>query len=426
MSITYKLLRHDRNDISAAVWSALKETAKSQRPVIILGGGLQRRGHYWHQLLESLGIPVMTSYNGTDRIGSEMNYYFGRPNTWGMRYSNILLVQADLVIAIGTRLGLQQTGFNFRMFAPSAKIVQIDIDERELDKGHPIISAGYAVDAGEFLDRFATNAHWKDNDGWVEHCRKVKNLLPLSENCNTRYSGFWNPYDFMIWLSGTASSNDAVIPCSSGGAFTTFYQAFEQKLGQIIISDKSLASMGYGLAGALGVSIAHPTRRVLHVEGDGGFSQNLQELATVKVRRPNLKMFILCNDGYASIRMTQKNYFGGKYLGCDDTSGLGFPDWPQLARSYSIEHSVLTPFAADSALQLLETQGPVLFTVPIHPEQSYLPKISSQMTPNGSMESEPIWAISPRLSEELALEVFRYLPRNLLNYYLQTPAGGKS
>lgn len=415
----HETLSSSGSDLTAAVSWALREIAVCQRPIILLGGGLRRRGDFWHRLLESLTIPVMTTYNGTDRIGSDLNCYFGRPNTWGMRYSNVLFGQADLVIAIGTRLGLQQTGFNYQFCAPLAKVMHIDIDVSEFQKGHPAIAAGFAVDASEFLEQFGSSASWEDTRDWIAHCKKVRDLLPLSESSNSKHPNFWNPYDFMLWLSKLAGDNDAVIPCSSGGAFTSFYQSFEQKLGQIIISDKSLASMGYGLAGALGVTIAYPNRRVIHLEGDGGFSQNLQELATVKVRRPNLKMFILCNDGYASIRMTQRNYFGGQYLGCDDNTGLGFPNWAALADAYGIQHAELSVTAPDSILKLLSSTDPALITVPLHPEQSYFPKISSQITADGSMESEPLWAISPRLSADVAHEVLRYLPDYLLDYYLK-------
>ena len=264
----------------------------SSRPVFLVGGGVARGVSGLKEKLIEIGAPVMTTYNGADRIGSEFDLYFGRPNTWGMRYSNILLSQADLVVALGTRLGLQQTGFNWQQFSPSARIIQVDIDDLELTKGHPKIEAGFSVDATDCLlgieVRYASNRF----DKWVSFCQEVKELLPLNENVNSQHPGFWNPYNFLEKLSEVSRSEDVVIPCSSGGAFTAFFQAFENKEGQLIVSNKSLASMGYGLAGAIGATIANPDKRVLLIEGDGGFSQNLQELATVSVLKPNLKMFL--------------------------------------------------------------------------------------------------------------------------------------
>lgn len=131
--------------------------------------------------------------------------------------------------------------------------------------------------------------------------------------------------------------------------------------------------MGYGLAGAIGATIANPDKRVILIEGDGGFSQNLQELATVSVLKPNLKMFLFSNEGYASIRMTQKNYFDGAYLGCDTNTGLGFPDWHTLASAYGIGCSSLSEndFSSQGFTQLIDSAVPHLFVVKLHPEQTF-------------------------------------------------------
>jgi acetolactate synthase-1/2/3 large subunit len=184
-------------------------------------------------------------------------------------------------------------------------------------------------------------------------------------------------------------------------------QAFNQRSGQVIITNKGLASMGYGLAGAIGAALADRSRRTVLVEGDGGFSQNLQELATVNVQNLNLKIFIFANNGYASIRMTQKNYFDGAYLGCDIESGLGFPDWQTLAKAFGIKSKILSEdFASDR--EFLSAWGdaePWLFVVPVHPEQTYFPKISSQVTATGGMESAPLHKMSPPLSDELIADL---------------------
>ena len=178
-----------------------------------------------------------------------------------------------------------------------------------------------------------------------------------------------------------------------------------------MLSNKGLASMGYGLAGAIGASIANPNKRTILVEGDGGFSQNLQELATVSRHELPLKMFLFANNGYASIRMTQKNYFGGEYLGCDTSTGLGFPNWMSLAAAFNIEYLELTPELWDSHhLQTSwRSQKPSLYVVPIDPEQTYFPKISSRVTEKGSMESAPLHLMTPELDPTISKTVFRYL-----------------
>jgi acetolactate synthase-1/2/3 large subunit len=239
----------------------------------------------------------------------------------------------------------------------------------------------------------------------------VRELLPLDEPANSRAPGYLNPYTFVVELSDLCRPDDVVIPCSSGGAFTVMMQAFAQKQGQLIISDKGLASMGYGLSGSIGAALAHPERRTILLEGDGGFAQNLQELGTVAVNGLNLKMFVLANEGYASIRMTQRNYFGGQYLGCDTATGLGFPAWEGLFEAYGIPVVKLdeTGLGSPDVAARLAEPGPAGFVVPIDPEQTYFPKITSRVTETGSMESQPLHLMSPDLPDDVAQQVFVYL-----------------
>jgi acetolactate synthase-1/2/3 large subunit len=177
------------------------------------------------------------------------------------------------------------------------------------------------------------------------------------------------------------------------------------------VTDKGLASMGYGLSGAIGAAIAKPESRVILVEGDGGFTQNLQELATVAANHLNLKIFLFANNGYASIRMTQKNYFGGAYLGCDEESGLGFPNWQLLFAAYGIPFQQLSAdWQHDPAtLEAWTTPGPAAFAVPLDPEQTFFPKISSRVKTDGGMESNPLHLMSPELSDEQGRSLMRYL-----------------
>jgi len=234
----------------------------------------------------------MTTWNGADRYRSHHANYCGRPNTWGQRSSNVILQQADLVVAVGSRLGLQQTGFNWRQFVPLGEVVQVDIDPAELNKPNPRLAQAIQADADLVLELLLQHA-LGDHADWLSFCRQVRQSLPLSERCNPSPEGYLNPYDMVMTLSQLCGADDHIVPCSSGGAFTVMMQAFELRGNQTMLTDKGLASMGYGLSGAIGVAIADPGRRTVLVEGDGGFAQNLQELATVAVNNLNLKM-LLC------------------------------------------------------------------------------------------------------------------------------------
>jgi acetolactate synthase-1/2/3 large subunit len=390
----------------------------SSRPVILIGGGISRSDFdsLYGPLLE-LGVPLMSTWNGADRIPSDSPLYWGRPNTWGMRYSNILIQQADLLIALGTRLGLQHTGFNWQEFAPLAKVVQVDIDKAELEKGHPVLHKGIHGDAKEFLDRLVrvTNASEISIKPWLEFGDKVKRDIPLSDRANNSFEGYWNPYDFMKLLSHQLKKGDVMVPSSSGAAETVAMQAAEFPSGTFVITDKGMASMGYGLAGAIGAAFK-TNSRVIHIEGDGGFAQNLQELGTVRVNNLPIKTFIFDNGGYASIRMTQKSYFDGQIIGCGSDSGLGLPSWMELFSAFGITCEVVEPSRIFSARmqEQLNDKEPRAYLIPIHPDQTYFPKITSRMREDGGMESNPLHLMTPDLSEDEVREYLPYLASRIL------------
>ena len=397
--------------VSEEILQALR---KAKRPALLIGGGVSRqKARSLESELENLPIPVMTTWNATDRMDSRAPSYFGRPNTWGQRYANLVMQQSDLLIALGTRLGLQQTGFNWQEFVPNGEVVHVEIDGAELEKPHP--NAKYKVrgDANEFIEKLLPEIHrhsspdWRE---WIEFANDVKNALPLSETVNHTRAGYINSYDFYLQLSAIVQSGDAVVPSSSGASETVAMQALLQPSNATVITTKGLASMGYGLGGAIGLAFSGPNR-VIHIEGDGGFAQNLQDLGTVRANDLNIKTFILANNGYASIRMTQKSYFEGHYVGCDPSTGLGLPDWKKLFDAFSIPVTQLNPdnpFSED-ILTSLEIRGPQAYLVPIDPEQTYFPKITSSVTADGTMVSNPLHRMTPDLPVELERKVLRYI-----------------
>jgi acetolactate synthase-1/2/3 large subunit len=240
----------------------------------------------------------------------------------------------------------------------------------------------------------------------------VKQVLPTSEVVNEPRESFINPFELMLEVSTSAKEGDIVIPSSSGASFTVAMQTFQIKVRQKMITNKGLASMGYGLSGSIGASLRGQGATTWLFEGDGGFAQNLQELGTVRAQNLNLKMLIMANNGYASIRMTQRNYFNGSWIGCDSETGLGLPNLEVLASAYSIDFLRLSTDREERLMQLHNLKskaGPVLVEVPIDPEQTYYPKISSRTLPNGSMKSNPLHIMEPELPVHVKELVFRYL-----------------
>lgn len=388
---------------------------ESERPIVLIGGGVSRGAvRSLGDRSASAGIPLMTTWNGSDRIPTEHPMYSGRPNTWGQRAANILVQQADLVIAIGTRLGLQQTGFAWEQFVPAGRVVQVDIDGAELYKGHPRVDLPLRGDADRFFaDLYSSDladaSQWQQ---WRDFIASVRRDLPLNDPQNITAPGYVKPYELAMRLCEIADPDAIVLPCSSGGAASVSMQALQLRAEQKLVGNKSLAAMGYGLSGAIGAALANPNRQVFLSEGDGGFAQNLQELGTLAAGRLNVKIFLMANNGYASIRMTQRNYFNGAWVGCDAETGLGLPCWEDLAHAYRIPHARLDPdvgLDATAVRRLIESDGPALIEVPIDPDQTYYPKISSAVQPDGSMKSNPLHRMSPDLPTEVEERVLVHL-----------------
>ena len=372
-----------------------------KKPILLIGGGVSYKlAAALQSRFEELQIPIMTTYNGADRIDGDASYYLGRPNTWGQRSSNIIIQQSDLIISVGTRLGMQQTGFNWQEFGRDAYIVQVEIDPTELNKGHPRVDLGICADADDFLKRFTSQELIKHN-AWLNHAQQIRVAVPRVEDVNQTGQDYISPYDFIVTLEDLTNENDLITPCSSGSAFTLSMQLYKQKFGQRILTNKSLASMGYGLSGAIGACIgAANLRRTILIEGDGGFAQNMQEVGTAEINDLNLKMFIFHDQGHASIRMTQINYFKGKYLGCDRKSGLGLPKWTELFTAWNVPVVQVNRGYENAPVVLKHFNEPGLcaFIVHIDPEQTYFPKISSRVTDTGSMESNPIDKMTPEIN----------------------------
>jgi acetolactate synthase-1/2/3 large subunit len=391
-----------------------KELVSAKRPVLLIGGGVSRKlAREISAKLSNFQIPIMTTWNGADRLPYDAPSYFGRPNTWGQRSSNIIMQQSDFLIAVGTRLGLQQTGFNWQGFIPNGKVAQVDIDIHELEKSNPVIDYSIYHDADDFLEKLIENLESKKNlewKEWLDFAQKVRSLIPLSDPKNIHKDGFINPYNFVQELSSHINPTDSYVPSSSGGSETVAMQAFLQPANTNVITSKGLASMGYGLAGAIGCAVQSGSR-VIHMEGDGGFAQNLQELGTITNQKLPIKMFIICNDGYASIRMTQKSYFNGNYIGCDSNTGLGLPNWERLFSAYDIpvfQLDAKNPFTQE-VLAAMNSQGPTAFLVPVDPDQTYYPKITSTVTPDGNLVSNPLHLMTPALDKEIHDQVFKYI-----------------
>ncbi|HVT74539.1 MAG TPA: thiamine pyrophosphate-binding protein [Lacunisphaera sp.] len=391
------------------------ELSRAERPLLLLGG-LVSRQLAWESLpaLEQLGIPVMTVTSAIDRVPSDSPVHAGRPGSWGgQRAANLLMAQADVVAVIGAQLDLQQTGFNWQGYAPGARITQVYPCAEELAKGHPPLAVGVNAAPDDVFRRLLPRVRWRDTQGWREYVRKVRELVPVLEPANTVRPGQVSSFVVLRSIARAARPDDILAISSSGGTFTGGLQMMEVARGQYATTSPAYASMGWALSTAIGAALARPGQRVIHVEGDGGFAQNLQELAVVRRQNLPLKMFVFDNHGYASIRATQKKFFGGAYVGCDEETGLGSPDWPALFRAYGIPARHLEPDEAtpERLAALMDKPGAEAWIVHVDPDQSNFPAVATRLRPDGKMESSPLYDMLPPLDPVVWSQVSRYLPK---------------
>ena len=388
---------------------------KAKRPLFLIGSGVPRQAALdCMKLFEEIRIPLATTWAGIDRVPANHHLYAGRPNTYGQRWANIYMQQADLLIVLGSSLGLQQTGFNTAEFLPNGKIIHLDIDPTVLNdspfKEKYNIQTDLTVSLRGMLKRISEGSvDFEVRAEWLRFKEELLQLLPLVETQTENSKGFINPFHFIMTLSELTTYEHAIVNCSSGGTCTSFMQTFQNQKDQIILSSKGLGSMGIGPGGAIGMQIA-TGKRTLLFDGDGGFIQNSQELGVISARNLPIKMFIFSNDGYASIRTSQKKYFSGNYVGCDAATGLGFPDLELFASAFNVNFLRLSKeIDWDLVIGIINDQKPWLVEVKIDPEQEFLPKINSRITQSGSMESNPLHIMWPDIDSQVSSIVFPYL-----------------
>ena len=381
---------------------------KAERPLILGGHGVWLSGSkpLFRQLVEKLGFPVQTTWNGLDLIEDDHPLFFGRANSYGPRYANFIIQNCDLLISIGARLGIQHIGYNYRAFAREAFKVMVDIDQAEIKKYTLKIDLPIHTDVRVFLetlrDALEKSPVVLPKPSWLGWCKKIKQQFPV---CGLEYykeDDYVDPYAFFDQLSSCLSEGALIVPGSSGTGFSTSHQVFRAKRGQRFISWKGLAAMGFGLPSSIGACFAYGRKQTVTVIGDGGFQLNIQDLATIAGNSLPIKLFVFSNQGYLSIRATQGSYFGGQLIGSSADSGVWLPPLEKVAETYSL---AFRRIERNSRLQseiasVLAQPGPVLCEVMMNPDKPPLPKLGSRKRADGTMESNPLEELIPPLPRE--------------------------
>jgi acetolactate synthase-1/2/3 large subunit len=393
--------------LAAQVREVINILNRSERPLIFIGNGvrLARAEDELRKLFSVLEIPVEATWCAADIISSEHPLFVGRPGSLASRGANFALQNSDFLLSIGARLDFAITGYAPDRFARAAHKIMVDIDAAEIAKLSPFINTPVCADGGAFLRemlRQIESVQPKDRTAWKERCADWKTRYPVVLDEHRKAEGRVSIFNLAEIIGQESTPEDLMISGNSGSGIEIFLFACHTRTGQRIFHTAGLGAMGCALPNSIGVCLAGGRKRTICVDGDGGFMFNIQELATVRHHNLPIKFFILNNDGYASIRASQANFFGAPLLGCDDGTGLLVPDLCNVAASFGIATARISSQEnlREQVRSVLEMPGPVVCDVRVIPDEVRGPRLSSMQRADGSLVSKPLEDLWPFLDRE--------------------------
>ena len=374
----------------------------SERPIFLIGHGVRISGatKIFKEVARKLNIPCVFTWNAADTFEYGNDLYVGRPGVVAARAPNFAVQNSDCLISIGCRLDNIITGYNPKGFARAAKKIVVDVDRNELERHQMNIDCSICINAADFLSAWSKKLPIiKNINLWRDKCSDWKSRYsPLDGKVFVKTSPIGH-FQMVDKLSDAIPEDRLVITGSSGLAVEVFYTAFRNKVGQRMFLTSGLGSMGYGLPAAIGACIGAGYKPTVCVESDGSLMLNLQELVTLKHLNLPITIVIMNNNGYASIRNTQRNYFDGRYIASGKESGLSIPDITELARAIGIRSERITdatqikPSLFDDELKIID--------VILEENEILAPKVSALPQPDGSIVSMPLEDMSPLLPRDV-------------------------
>lgn len=388
---------------------------KAEKPLLFAGSGI-RLAHgvdEFDKLVKLARLPFVTTWAATDYAPTASPLCLGRPGMLGQRGANMVPSACDLLVTVGSHLALTLTGTTSSDFARRARKVMVDIDQDELAYSHVGQDLKLCCDAREFLialTALVRKHNYRVSPEWLSRCKEFKKLNAV-ESTPAKASKFVDPYELVSRLSDELKSADSVVVDGGGTIDQVFYQAFEAKSGQRVVISAALCAMGSGFPEGVGVAVARPRGRTIVMCGDGSFQFNVHELQTIKNLNLDIKIFILNNQGYLSIRHTQGGFLEGRFYGSSAKGGLHLPDCKKIASAYGIPTVRLSgkDDLSRKMREVLGSKGPMLCEVMIDPGMQVVPKAGFKRLENGSFASKPLDDMFPDMpvsERNRLLEIF--------------------
>jgi acetolactate synthase-1/2/3 large subunit len=374
------IVRHESS--TSDIDTLLSKWKSAKKPLMIIGNGVRLSDgvEELYKVLNATNIPIITAVNGNDIVNIDYPQYYGRFGTHAQICANQLLSECDFLLTIGSRLYVRQTGYNFAGFAKQAYKVHVDIDEAELEKPTLFTDLKLHADAKLFLTKLGELQLPVTNQEWIAQCDEL-NKAPKVLQRHRDKTKYVSHYAFIEELSKVIPQDHHIIT-SDGSANVVTMQVMDLKGKQRLITNTGCAPMGYGLPAAIGASTHH---KIVCIEGDGSLHLNIHELQTMKHYNLPIKLILFNNDGYTSIKISQKTFFNGRYVASEKSSGVSFPNFEKLIKAYDLAYSsIKTNTDIQPTLnQFLSQEGPCVLEVFTDPDEFHEPKVVAKLGEDG-------------------------------------------
>ena len=378
--------------------------SNSKKPLLHLGQGIKLSNSIKDikKLITKHKIPFTLTWNASDIIESDNSLYAGRPGAFAERGSNFIVQNSDLFLSIGSRLPFMVTGYNSKDFARNAFRITVDIDKNEVNKKTIDFDIRLECDAKYFVNKLSQYLKLiKPNYEWLNYCQNIRKKYPIVLKNFKNQKKFVNSYFFIETLSDILNGGETIVT-DMGLSFVGTHQAFKIKKNQKLFTNSGHAPMGWGLPAAVGASFAKNKKQVICISGDGGLQMNLQELATIMHHKIPIKLFIYNNGGYLTIRQTQELGFNHRIMGSDSNSGLSFPDYKIIAKSYDIKYLKVYNHMNlhNNIKKILEYKGPYICELIMDTSQEQMPKAINRRNSQGKSIPTTFEDMFPFLSKK--------------------------
>ena len=385
----------------------------SQKPLFFWGNGvkLDKATGDAARLIETHGLPSVFSWNASDILDYENKWNFGRPGVVAQRHANFIVQKADLIISVGTSLDNVLTAYNPKNFAPGAKKIIINIDENQLLHCAIPNSLKVCTSAKNFIkklnDHISKNNYELNIQPWIKECNHLKARFQNDFPNEHENDGKISHKDFVLELSSILDEGQIIATGSSGLAIEAFYMMFRNKKRQKYFLTSGLGSMGYGLPASIGISCENIGKSIILIESDGSFAMNLQELQTVVNNDLPICIVLMNNEGYASIRNTQTNYFDNRFFGTGVEAGQAMPNWEKIARAFGIFYDEIKNIEelSPAMLRFKKRNKATLVNVKLTSNEKLLPKCAAMPQEDGKIVSMPLEDMMPLLSLKELTEI---------------------